>query len=266
MTRIWTSDAAQSGTPVPALRPTSAIVRGGEARLFALRPGDAAQHRRRAADRGPRIRAAGKPAGPCRQRVVQAFHVLVLLQDPAPLSRRSWRRKRRIRSIGDTLRRGDARSRCRDAEARADSLCLVAVPGQPMAPDAQDTPTDILVDILPLVEHNGEVPPPLAPEVVTDLRIHAATASAFRVKAGQYIQIIDVDGRQSVDFLAFDAAIWRKARYRPHHHAHPHELQLLRPRPDFQIFRRAHAASGRGGAGYGRPARYVPAGLHGQRL
>ena len=33
----------------------------------------------------------------------------------------------------------------------------------------------------------------------------AATAEAFSVKAGQYIQIIDVDGRQCADFLAFDA-------------------------------------------------------------
>ncbi len=32
-----------------------------------------------------------------------------------------------------------------------------------------------------------------------------ATARAYRVKAGDYIQIIDVDGRQCSDFLAFDA-------------------------------------------------------------
>ena len=42
---------------------------------------------------------------------------------------------------------------------------------------------------------------------LSDIRIKAATAITFRVKAGQYIQIIDIDGRQCSDFLAFDAAL-----------------------------------------------------------
>ncbi|HLR97502.1 MAG TPA: DUF1989 domain-containing protein [Jiangellaceae bacterium] len=46
------------------------------------------------------------------------------------------------------------------------------------------------------------LPEPLA-DPVLDMRIDAATASGYEVKAGQYIQVIDVQGRQCSDFLAF---------------------------------------------------------------
>ncbi|WP_182356757.1 DUF1989 domain-containing protein [Komagataeibacter europaeus] len=55
--------------------------------------------------------------------------------------------------------------------------------------------TDTPVDDLPL---------PLAPEIAS-MRIPAATARSYFVKAGDYIQIIDVSGKQCSDFLAFDA-------------------------------------------------------------
>ncbi|MGJ3251292.1 MAG: DUF1989 domain-containing protein [Elainellaceae cyanobacterium] len=48
----------------------------------------------------------------------------------------------------------------------------------------------------------ADVPPPLG-KVVAEYRIDSATAIAYRVKAGQYIQIIDVEGTQCSDFLAF---------------------------------------------------------------
>src|SRR5262249_45334910 len=48
-------------------------------------------------------------------------------------------------------------------------------------------------------------PPPLA-DPVLDLRVDRATALAYEVEAGCYIQVIDVEGRQCLDFLAFDAA------------------------------------------------------------
>lgn len=44
------------------------------------------------------------------------------------------------------------------------------------------------------------------PEPLAVIRVTAASARAFEVKAGQYIQVIDVDGRQCSDLLAFDAA------------------------------------------------------------
>lgn len=83
--------------------------------------------------------------------------------------------------------------------------CVLMAPGGPMDPGAQDAPTDLIVEIEPAAPSAGTVPPPLA-EPKLDLRIRAASASAYRVKAGDYIQIIDVDGQQCSDFLAFDAA------------------------------------------------------------
>ncbi|HEY9211347.1 MAG TPA: DUF1989 domain-containing protein, partial [Ancylobacter sp.] len=84
--------------------------------------------------------------------------------------------------------------------------CVLAAPGAPMDPGAQDTPTDLIVEIEPAIPTAGKVPPPLAAPKL-DLRIKAATASAYEVKAGDYIQIIDVDGQQCSDFLAFDARL-----------------------------------------------------------
>ncbi|MEL7331450.1 MAG: DUF1989 domain-containing protein [Cyanobacteria bacterium J06560_2] len=48
----------------------------------------------------------------------------------------------------------------------------------------------------------SDVPAPLG-EIVAEYRIEALTAIAYPVKAGQYIQIIDIEGSQCSDFLAF---------------------------------------------------------------
>ncbi len=47
-----------------------------------------------------------------------------------------------------------------------------------------------------------DIPAPLG-KVVTEYRIAPGSAIAYSVKAGQYIQIIDVEGSQCSDFLAF---------------------------------------------------------------
>ena len=89
--------------------------------------------------------------------------------------------------------------------ARARSTVAIMAPGLRMAPHEQTPPTDLTVEIESDGPGAGAAPPPLAAPKL-DLRIAAATASAFRVSAGDYIQIIDVDGKQCSDFLAFDAA------------------------------------------------------------
>ncbi|MFG1371767.1 DUF1989 domain-containing protein [Xanthobacter oligotrophicus] len=93
--------------------------------------------------------------------------------------------------------------------AQRDVLVVVAAPGGPMAPHGQDAPTDIEVTVTRAPGNERPLPEPLA-EPKLDLRVPAAEARAFRVKAGDYIQIIDVDGRQCSDFLAFDAAALEK--------------------------------------------------------
>jgi aminomethyltransferase len=91
--------------------------------------------------------------------------------------------------------------------AGAGGWVLVAAPGLPMDPGAQDTATPVTVLLTraaPRMVAQYDLPDPLA-EPVIDLRVKSATAESYFVKAGDYIQILDVDGRQCTDFQCFDA-------------------------------------------------------------
>ncbi|QTL05429.1 aminomethyltransferase family protein [Aquabacter sp. L1I39] len=99
---------------------------------------------------------------------------------------------------------GDRAGQSARFTAATDLLVFVAAAGPLMAPDEQAPPTDLEVEVT-RAAGAPDLPPPLG-AVTLDLRIPAAQARAFRVKAGDYIQIIDVEGRQCSDFLAFDAA------------------------------------------------------------
>ena len=90
------------------------------------------------------------------------------------------------------------------AQAASDTTVLLGAPGAAMAPDEQTPPTPLWIDITHAGGEAGLTPPPLAVPI-QDIRVPAASARAFAVKAGEYIQIIDVDGRQCSDFVAFDA-------------------------------------------------------------
>jgi len=87
-----------------------------------------------------------------------------------------------------------------------DGALILAAPGRAMSPEAQDTATEIEVLVFAKPSVDGAYPPPPLPEPladpIVDLRIAAATATAYVVKAGEYIQIIDVAGRQCTDFQA----------------------------------------------------------------
>jgi len=99
------------------------------------------------------------------------------------------------------------------AGARAELTALdegwlvIAAPGVAMAPEAQDTATPItllLQRAKPRLVGQYDLPDPLANPIL-DLRVKSATAESYFVKAGDYIQILDVDGRQCTDFQCFDA-------------------------------------------------------------
>ncbi|WP_425040938.1 DUF1989 domain-containing protein [Primorskyibacter sp. S187A] len=73
--------------------------------------------------------------------------------------------------------------------------------------EAQDTATPLTIYLRRAVIKQTarfELPDPLA-DPVDDIRVHTQTAESYFVKAGDYIQIIDVDGRQCTDFQCFDA-------------------------------------------------------------
>lgn len=84
---------------------------------------------------------------------------------------------------------------------------IVAAPAAPMTPDQGDTasPLELRVQRAAAKERpRFHLPDPLG-DPLLDLRIGSATARAYPVKAGEFIQIMDVDGRQCTDFQCFDA-------------------------------------------------------------
>ena len=91
--------------------------------------------------------------------------------------------------------------------AERDGIVIIAAPGGIMDHERQDTATPLTVTIRRALLRSParfELPDPLA-DPLADLRVHSATAEAYLVKAGDYIQIIDVDGRQCTDFQCFAA-------------------------------------------------------------
>jgi aminomethyltransferase len=81
---------------------------------------------------------------------------------------------------------------------------VVAAPGGRIV-DGAPPPSELLVEVRrvePRRYEQDELPPPLA-EPRLDFRVDAATALAYEVRAGEFIQVIDVDGKQCSDFLAF---------------------------------------------------------------
>ncbi len=92
-------------------------------------------------------------------------------------------------------------------KAERAAICIIHAAGGPMAADAQDPPTELGVAIQRAAVASDWRPPlpdPLA-DIKNEARIPPGTAFAYEVKAGEYIQIIDVEGRQCSDFVAFDA-------------------------------------------------------------
>ena len=92
-------------------------------------------------------------------------------------------------------------------DALRDAVCVIAAPGGPMRVDAQDPPTDLEVVVRRSHAETPERPPLPAPlgDVRLDLEVEKASAIAYEVRAGEFIQVVDAAGRQCSDFLAFDA-------------------------------------------------------------
>jgi aminomethyltransferase len=94
------------------------------------------------------------------------------------------------------------------------AVAVIAAPGGPMTVWDQDPPGDVLVFIRrarPPAPGLLRLPEPLA-EPRLDLTINIASAISFDVHEGEYIQIIDVAGRQCSDFLAFHRKSLDKGR------------------------------------------------------
>lgn len=113
---------------------------------------------------------------------------------------------RSIDVLGGESRPGDST----EFEAAESGIVAIAAPGGPMRADEQNPPTDLTVFIeraTPLRSGTTghDLPEPLE-DPVDEVPVPPASARAYEVKAGEWIQVIDVQGRQCSDFQAFSKA------------------------------------------------------------
>ena len=91
--------------------------------------------------------------------------------------------------------------------ASREGVLIIAAPAVAMDPGAQNTATPLVVRLQRSALRpvpRFELPDPLATPIL-ELRVKTATAESYFVKAGDYVQIQDVDGRQMTDFQCFSA-------------------------------------------------------------
>ncbi len=88
------------------------------------------------------------------------------------------------------------------------TLALVGAPGGAPVVEGGIPGSDLALEVVRAAGRRDgrdpQLPEPLA-EPRLDFRVDRASALAYEVEAGEYIQIIDVEGRQCSDFLAFSA-------------------------------------------------------------
>ena len=116
---------------------------------------------------------------------------------------RALSQTRRARCASSTRETPRGAEQSFDVERAA--TAIVAAPGGRVVEGAWPA-SPLLLEIrraTPRTVEEIELPPPLA-EPRLDLRVDRATALAYEVEAGEYIQIIDVQGKQCSDFLAFN--------------------------------------------------------------
>ncbi len=92
--------------------------------------------------------------------------------------------------------------------AESDGMVICAAPGGPMSPENQDTPTELILYVRRADPKTGkDITAPADPlaDPLHDANIQPGQAHVYEVKKDQYIQIMDVQGRECSDFQAFSA-------------------------------------------------------------
>ncbi|MDE0210662.1 MAG: DUF1989 domain-containing protein, partial [Boseongicola sp.] len=94
----------------------------------------------------------------------------------------------------------------REFNAERDGLLICVAPGGPMSPERQDAPTELVLYVRRVAPGDGKdevgPPDPLA-EPRFDANIQPGNSVTYEVRKGEYIQILDVKGRECSDFQAF---------------------------------------------------------------
>lgn len=96
-----------------------------------------------------------------------------------------------------------------DFIAETDGLLICAAPAAPMSPENQDTASDLILYVHradPRAGKPADGPPDPLADPLQDFNIQPGNATTYEVRAGEYIQILDVKGRECSDFQAFSLA------------------------------------------------------------
>lgn len=102
--------------------------------------------------------------------------------------------------------------------AGCDGLLILAAPGGPMHPFEQNPPSELILYIRRANPDVGKAlnagpPDPLADPLI-DMNILPGQVKSYQVKKGQFIQVLDVKGRECSDFQAFSARALDKGQER----------------------------------------------------
>ena len=92
--------------------------------------------------------------------------------------------------------------------AGCDGLLIVAAPGGPMHPGDSTPPSELILYIRradPGLAKGDHTPPDPLADPLSDFNIQPGQAQSYQVKKGEYIQILDIQGRECSDFQAFSA-------------------------------------------------------------
>ncbi len=113
-----------------------------------------------------------------------------------------------IDSVAELFGAGSAPGTRETLRLERSARVAVLSPDRLMQPDEHDPGGVLAVELQRANVPAGAeplLPEPLARPMLADLRVDRATASSYEVAEGQWIQIIDVEGRQCSDLLAFNA-------------------------------------------------------------
>jgi len=144
--------------------------------------------------------SAGKPDG----------LIALLTDDPRASETRHFLDDGRLHlSDAECVRAFTNGSRAGDMEifhASTSGTLIVAAIGTRMEPHETNTPTELTVYVKRAKRKNGKerlAPPNPLADTLMDVNLLPGRAHAYQVKKGQWIQIVDVQGRECSDFQAF---------------------------------------------------------------
>jgi len=96
-----------------------------------------------------------------------------------------------------------------------DGFAIFTAPGAPMAVDSFNVATDLQIYVTRKNKQNKKLesilPDPLA-KTKNEFLIKDSSATAYEIKKGDFIQIIDLYGRQCSDFMAYDSEALQKGK------------------------------------------------------